>query len=132
MRGIFWNIRGLNQPGRKLSLEHVIRTNHVDFIGVQETKKEEFSDSFLKNLTGAASFSWIFLPARGTAGGILVGARDDSLIVNNVRMHNFSVSCHLSDKRKGFSLKLVVVYGPSYDDKKVDFIDELHGNMASW
>jgi hypothetical protein len=47
-------------------------------------------------------------------------------------MHNFSVSCHLSDKRKGFSLKLVVVYGPSYDDKKVDFIDELHGNMASW
>jgi exonuclease III len=132
MKGIFWNIRGFNQLGRKFSLEHLIRDNHVQFIGVQETKKEDFSISFLKNLAGAASFTWNFLPAVGTAGGILVGTRDDYIVVSNVNLHTFDVSCHLLAKNKNFSWKLVVVYDPAYDDKKVDFIDELHRIMASW
>jgi hypothetical protein len=57
MKGIFKNIRDLNQPSRKLSLEKLIRENRLDFIGVQETKKEDFSEVFLKNLTCPASFS---------------------------------------------------------------------------
>jgi hypothetical protein len=57
MEGIFRNIRDLNQPSRKLSLEKLIRENRLDFIGVQETKKEDFSEVFLKNLTCLASFS---------------------------------------------------------------------------
>jgi hypothetical protein len=71
MRGIFWNIRGLNNLGRNFCLGQLIRDNRLDFIGVQETKKEDFHPSFLKNLTLPISFSWNFLPARGTAGGYL-------------------------------------------------------------
>jgi exonuclease III len=98
MRDIFWNIRGLNHTGRTLYLSHLIRDNRLDFIGVQETKKEDFHPSFLKNLTTPTSFSWNFLPARGTAGGILVGTKDDSLAVSNVCVHSFSVSCVLQEK----------------------------------
>jgi hypothetical protein len=43
-------------PGRKLSLEALIRDHRVDFVGVQETKKEEFSPAFLKNLTCPSIF----------------------------------------------------------------------------
>jgi hypothetical protein len=43
MRGIFWNIRGLNHPGRNGQL---IRTHRVYFIRVQEMKKEDFHPSF--------------------------------------------------------------------------------------
>jgi exonuclease III len=67
MRCVFWNIRGLNRPGRKLSLEHLIKSNRVDLVGVQETKKESFKPSFLKNLTNPAMFSWNFPPGIGTA-----------------------------------------------------------------
>jgi hypothetical protein len=49
MKGIFWNIRGLSSPDRNLSLGQLIRDTHVDFVGVQETKKVDFSLSFLKN-----------------------------------------------------------------------------------
>jgi hypothetical protein len=35
-------------PGRKLSLEHIIRDHKLDFVGVQETKKEVFPINFLK------------------------------------------------------------------------------------
>jgi hypothetical protein len=35
----FWNIRGSEPPGRNLSLEHVIKSNRVDLIGVKPRKK---------------------------------------------------------------------------------------------
>jgi hypothetical protein len=64
MKGNFWNIRGLNKPERQLSLEQIIRDNHVYFIGVQETKKSDFQTSFLRNLSGSIKFELHFLPAR--------------------------------------------------------------------
>jgi exonuclease III len=68
MKGLFWNIRGLNQSGKKLSLGNLIR-GEIDFIGIQETKKEELLPSFLRNLTTPAIFSWHVLPTKKTTGG---------------------------------------------------------------
>jgi hypothetical protein len=38
---------------------------------IQETKKETISNSFLESVS--KNFSWNYKPAKGTAGGILVG-----------------------------------------------------------
>jgi hypothetical protein len=78
-------------------------------------KKKEFQNSFLRNLLGAVSFEWHFLPARGTAGGILVCFRSDSLVVSNVTLHNFALSYMIMNKRNNFNWKLVVVYGSPYE-----------------
>jgi exonuclease III len=51
MKSLIWNVRELNQSGRKMYLEQIIRENRVDCVGIQETKKEEFSPNFLKNLS---------------------------------------------------------------------------------
>jgi hypothetical protein len=126
MKGILWNIRGLNMPGRKLSLEHIIRDHKLDFVGVQETKKEVFPINFLKNLTCPACFNWEFLPARGTAGGILFGVREDTFSISNVKIGIFSLSCMIQNKSDQFSWRIVVVYGLPYDEGKPTFIDELH------
>ena len=40
MIGLFWNIRGLGKLGRVPALVDSIRKNHVDFVGVVETKKK--------------------------------------------------------------------------------------------
>jgi exonuclease III len=132
MKGLIWNVRGLNQPGRILNLGHLIRSNNVDFVGIQEIKREEFPHNFLKNLVSPGVFSWHFLLAKGTAGGILLGTRADSFLINNAQLHDFAISCIIQDLTTSFSWKLVVVYGPSYGDKKTLFIDELHKILASW
>ena len=46
---------------------------HPSVVGFQETKKESFSDSYLKSLSVVCNFSWNHLPSQGTAGGILMG-----------------------------------------------------------
>jgi exonuclease III len=132
MRGVFWNIRGLNHPGQNLYLGQLIRDHNLDFICVQETKKETFYSSFLKNLTTPSVFSWELLPVIGTTDGILVGARDDKLSISNTCVHTFSVSSILQKRAQNFSWKLLVVYGPTYEVKKIEFIDELHSIMSNW
>jgi hypothetical protein len=132
MKGAFWNIRGLNQPLRKLSLSQLIKGNHLDFVRVIETKKEVFPVGFLESLASQVSFSWHYLPAKRTACGILMGVRADFGSVSSVEMAGFSITCVVQNSKGNFLWKLVVVYGPHYDDKKVDFIDELHGVFTSW
>jgi hypothetical protein len=77
MRYIFWNIRGVAAPGRQKCIDDIIRPLNPAYIGFQETKKESFSNSFLKNLLGNRNFEWNWLPANGSAGGILVGVDTD-------------------------------------------------------
>jgi hypothetical protein len=47
-------------------------------------------------------------------------------VSSSVSSLEFSLSCVVQNKIDGFVWKLVVVYGAPYDDKKADFIDELH------
>jgi exonuclease III len=47
MIGAFWNVRGLNKEGRLQWLADFLKDNNLDFVGLQETKKENFEESFL-------------------------------------------------------------------------------------
>jgi hypothetical protein len=68
----FWNSRSSSAPGRQKFIDDNLVPLQLDYIGFQETKKEQFSNSFLKNLLGNRNFAWNHLPAVGSAGGILV------------------------------------------------------------
>jgi exonuclease III len=48
IKGVFWNIRGLNKSGRLQIIADLISLNKFDFLGLQETKKEVINDNFLK------------------------------------------------------------------------------------
>lgn len=73
MIGAFWNIRGLGKTGRKEYVIDLIKNNNLDFVGIQETKKEDFDVEYLDALAGRKQFCWNWIPAKGTAGGILMG-----------------------------------------------------------
>lgn len=126
MIGLFWNIRGLNKLGRLPALISRIRSTHADIVGVIETKKELFTQGYLKTLAGNTPFSWFSLLVKGTAGGILVGCNNNKYILN------FSISLMISDVKTGFCWKLVVVYGSPYETGKLDFLTEIDEVMSKW
>jgi hypothetical protein len=92
MIGCFWNPRGFGKPGRSKSIGDVLQNNKIDFVGFQETKKEQISNSFLKAISGPHDFKWNYLPAKGTAGGILVGFKTDLFEVLSYNLHSYCVS----------------------------------------
>ncbi|KAJ1254666.1 hypothetical protein BS78_01G043500, partial [Paspalum vaginatum] len=132
MRGLFWNIRGLGKTGRVPALISRIKENRIDFVGVIETKKASFGRGFLKNLGGSVPFEWYNLPALGSAGGILVGANLDVFSVCMGDIMRFSISVFLTDRKTGFSWKLVVVYGSPYEEGKQEFLEELDAMVSKW
>lgn len=132
MKGLFWNIRGLGQKGRVPALANKIRENHVDFVGVMETKKSEFSPGMLRSITGNVLFNWCSLRAKRSAGGILIGADANVFTLTPGEILDFSLSVMLTNKVTGFAFKLIVVYGSPYEEGKPAFIDELHKVMGAW
>lgn len=132
MIGLFWNIRGLGRPGRIPALVEKIRSNHADFVGIIETKKNSFSNGFLRSLTGNTPFNWNYLPASGSAGGILVGLNSDLFSITVGDMLKFTISVMVQSKKTNLTWKLVVIYGSPYEEGKQEFLDELDQVMASW
>jgi hypothetical protein len=132
MIGFFWNIRGLGLPGRINALVDKIRCNHVDFLGLTETKKEHLSSGLLRSLTGNVPFKWLSLPTVGSAGGILIGVNTEVFSVTESDILKYSASVFMQDIRTSFKWKLVVIYGSPYEEGKQEFIDELHQIMHSW
>jgi len=132
MKGMFWNIRGLWKIDRLPALRSRIRDNQLDFVGIMETKKIFLSDGFLKSLTHNVPFDWFHLEAKGSAGGILVGANKDLFNMAIGDVLKYSVSAMMTCKKTGFSWKLIVVYGPAYEEQKLDFLDELELLMNIW
>jgi hypothetical protein len=130
MRGAFWNIRGLNKTGRINCLSDFIMANKLDFVGIQETKKNDFQANVMNLID--KGMTWVSLPAKGTAGGILVGFKTLVFEVISWHLFEYCASVVVRNLIDNLTWRLVVVYGSSYEDKKLEFISELHGVLSLW
>ena len=129
MIGEIWNIRGTGKPGQKQALADFIRNHKLEFIGIQETKKMVFTSQFVNFISGPVDFSWVVLAAKRTAGGILVGFKNDCFEVINHTCLEYCVVVTIKNKIDKFIWQLVVVYGTPYLEFKLEFIVELYDVM---
>lgn len=67
-----WNVRGLGNRDKRVSINRSIVDAKPDIICVQETKIQSMSDSIIKDVWGSSTDSWVALPSWGASGGILV------------------------------------------------------------
>ena len=51
------------------------------------------------------------MPAIGTAGGILVGVKQDDFEIISVDILQFSVACLIKDRKDGKIWRFITVYG---------------------
>lgn len=67
-----WNVRGLNAPAKCLTVRETIATTTYHIACLQETKLQNI-DVALANLLGGPRLNqFIYKPASGTKGGILL------------------------------------------------------------
>jgi exonuclease III len=69
---LIWNVRGLNNKSRRDSVRSLIDYVKPDVVCLQETKKENISRRTVMSTLGADFDEFVFLPADGSRGGILV------------------------------------------------------------
>jgi mannosylglycoprotein endo-beta-mannosidase len=107
-----------------------VKDNSLDFVCLQETKKESFTESFLSYIH--KDFCWHVLPAKGTAGGILVGFSERKFEVLACVNGEFCALIMVKNCYDKFVWRLIVVYGSPYEEGKLRFIQELESFMDNW
>lgn len=130
MIGAQWNVRSLHKEGRLQCVCDFISDNKLDFVSFQETKMNCFTDSFLRSIN--KEFNWNYLPANGTAGGILVGFHDKKFEIIAWQIGSFTVSTMVRNICDGFTWRLISVYGSPYDEGKAEFTEELGNLLDNW
>jgi hypothetical protein len=82
--------------------------------------------------TISRNMCWNFIPARGTTGGILAGLKTAYLPIIGCQNFQIGVAVMIKNCVDNFVWRLVVIYGPAYEENKKEFIDELHCIMGVW
>ena len=125
MRGLFYNIRRFGQQRRLTQLKDYMKKNRLDFLGLQETIKAEFSTAELRSLACGGQFVWNWLPVNGHSGGLLLGFNEDCFEVGSWRLGTFLICIELYHRRTKSKWCFVSVYGPADHSRSDDFLGEL-------
>ena len=116
MIGLIWNCQGLGKGVKIEFIKELIRKERIDFIGLQETNKKSFEDSWLNSISGNRNFAWFWTPANGRSGGLLVGFNADAFDVRETEMGDFMIKVLLVHKENGFIWNFINVYGAAQND----------------
>ncbi len=120
-----WNVRSLNDPGKKGLVKYVLSTSKNVVYCLQKTKVDSISYSFLRSFAGPLVDKCHFVKALGASGGIVTcwGSRD--FTCPEVLVRRFSITVRLKSNACGSSFYLTNVYGPPAWDGKVELCHEL-------
>uniref|UniRef100_A0A8I6XEI9 Uncharacterized protein n=1 Tax=Hordeum vulgare subsp. vulgare TaxID=112509 RepID=A0A8I6XEI9_HORVV len=66
MISIFWNCRGIGKRGMGTYISDLVRDFKLDFYGIQETMKKDFSPKFLRKIDPGEAFSWSWILRKGS------------------------------------------------------------------
>jgi exonuclease III len=121
---ISWNVRGLNAVERCLVV-HNLATTSCQIAFLQETKLQNI-DSSLATFLGAYKLdNFVFKPAAGTKGGILLLWKGVEVAVTNVHVTRYSITAEVTLHHCSTSFIISVVYGPSRRSEKESFLQHL-------
>lgn len=124
MKFLNWNARGINSSKKRQVLADLIVHHHIDFIAIQETKKETFTARSLKSISNKFDL-WFWVPSKGRSGGILFGGDSSQFKYISHSVHTFYLDLRLECKLDGQQWQITIVYGPVDRTKKKAFWDEL-------
>jgi hypothetical protein len=127
-----WNVRALNDRGKRLSISNLIRQWKVDIVCFQETKMLSISNVFVHSLWDSPHVDWCYVASSGASGGILL--LWDRRVVSRIDscMGNFVVACKFKNVDDGLVWAFAGVYGPNRDNLRWRLWEELAGLISIW
>lgn len=120
-----WNVRGLNCAARREAVKLVIQQAAPKVVCLQETKLDSMSDHLAAEFLGYDCRGFEYLPADNTRGGILVAWDQDWFTGQAPDRKRYSLTLKLTLKLSNTHFWITVVYGPTDDSEKGQFLNEL-------
>ena len=121
---VVWNPCGLNALSRGYAVWDVIADSGASIACLVESKLATVDIFTVAKVLGQQLDQYVFLPATNMAGGIVVAWQSSRVSVTRTQVDSYSVSLQLS-YIGGVPWALTVVYGPTVDSRKLEFLEEL-------
>jgi exonuclease III len=67
-----WNVRGINSQVKLTAIKSKILETNCEIICLQETKKENFDQSFIRQFCPSTFEHFEFIPSIGASGGTII------------------------------------------------------------
>jgi exonuclease III len=115
----------MNKKGMEPYMRKLMGENRFDFICIQETILQDFSDKFLRKFDPNREYLWDWIPAKGKSGGVVSRIRDVRFDVGQRRQGDFVLKHNLWDKKLEVKWNLMNVYGAAQEEHKEAFLTEL-------
>jgi hypothetical protein len=100
MIGATLNCRGVGKKGMSVFLSDFLRVQEVDFIGLQETIKKDYSPTFFRRFDHMNDFEWRWIPSVGMSGGILGVFRSSRFNICKTSVGRFHIKVTLRFDKK--------------------------------
>ncbi|KAM0822585.1 hypothetical protein ACQ4PT_071403 [Festuca glaucescens] len=126
-----WNVRGLNDPARRLRIRAVIQSNSVSLVCVSESKLGSVTSSLVMEAFGACFSEFVFVPAAGTRGGLICAWNPDVLTVINSTVNSNWIAVDCVAVSSGENFRVISVYGPQLEPDKLQFLTDLEPMLLS-
>jgi exonuclease III len=120
-----WNVRGLNSPAQWEATRELIQSVKPMIVCLQEMKLSSIPANVAAEVLGMNLDSFVYHPASGTRGGILLGWQTTFIEGLHPRINGFSLSMIVKHRWLTHAFLLTSVYGPSEDVAKLSFLNEL-------
>jgi len=79
-----WNSCGLGMLNKQYSIRNRLLNSNVDICFLLKIKKDNFCDSFIRNLWNIVTVKWAFLESVGKLGGIIMMWDNSIFEVNSI------------------------------------------------
>jgi hypothetical protein len=122
MIGVSLNCRGVGKKGMSSFLSDFIREQDVDFLGLHETIKKNYSPAFFRTIDPQGQFDWKWISSIGRSGGILGGFRLSRFSIIDTVVGKFFIKVTLHDLKLCLNWVFVIVYGAAQLNDKEDFL----------
>ena len=116
-------MRGINSREKWNAIKNKVVDLSCDIVCFQETKKETFDTTFLKNVCPADFDIFEFLPSVGASGGIVTAWKSRLFSGQLIFSNEFAISVQLNSMLNDENLVLTNIYAPCNDEEKRAFIN---------
>ncbi|XP_071685364.1 uncharacterized protein [Lolium perenne] len=125
-----WNVHGINARARRTAIRSLIDTTDASVVCLQETKMELVYSSVVLEMLGSEFDDYVYLPAIGTRGGILLAWKSTVVSISDPEFTAHTLSAKVCTPG-GTPWWITVVYGPQTDADKIAFLQELREVRAA-
>lgn len=122
---LLWNVRGLGSASKCGVVRNVIRRSRCHIVCIQESKWNTYDLAYVASvLPSYFEMRCVLLNAQGRSGGCIIAWKRDYELINCfVTKH--TCSAILRQPRSGKNMHITTVYGPSEDNEKILFMEEI-------